>query len=482
MPGLNTGAYNTRMQAVIYCRVSSDQTGQARSVESQEHECRAVCERMGWTVTEVLVDNDRSASKYATKDRPEYKRLEKVLKKGMVLVTWENSRLSRDMGTLVALRDLCLARGVQLSYEGQLVELEGMKFLIDGMLSEQEAKKISERVLRGKRAAALTGRPSSRPPWGYRREIDPVTGKTVNWVIDEDDGPIVKEVIERVLDGQSLWSIVRDLEARGIKPRQVQKNAAKKWMPQPLRVTICSPTYAGLRKHQGEIIGKGTWEPMISVEQHERLVALLSDPARRTNHRGPEPRHLLTGIALCGVCGATMRYGGSPNTYRTGARYLCNAKNCVGRKVEPVDLLVTETILARLERKDAIKLLAPKRSNSELKAALVEADTLRQRLASFVDQAADGKISAASLATIEAKLLPQIEAAEAKAQTHVESPLVAKLASPDARAIWENFSVADRRTVVKSLITVTINKTIARGGNVAFIPEDIDITWNGASA
>lgn len=431
-------------------------------------------------VADVLIDNDRSASKYATKDRPEYKRLGRVLQKGDVLVAWEASRLSRDMGTYVALRDLCLSRGVSLSYGGQLVDLEDMKFLIDGMLSEQESQKLSKRVLRGKRAAAMAGRPSSRPPWGYRRELDPVTGKTVNWVIDEKDGPIVKEVIERVLDGQSLWSIVRDLEARGIKPRRVQKNAAAKWRPQPLRVTISSPTYAGLRKHQGVVIGQGTWEPMITVEQHERLVALLSDPARRTNHRGPEPRHLLTGIALCGVCGETMRYGGSRNTYPSGARYICSGKSCVGRKVEPVDLLVTETILARLERPDALKLLTPKPDNSELKAVLAEANTLRQRLASAVEQFTEGNLSATSLAAIEGKLLPQIEAAEAKTHVQIESPLVAKLASPDARAIWDSFSVADRRTVVKSLVTVRINKTTARGGNVAFIPEDIDITWNGS--
>ena len=68
-------------------------------------------------------------------------------------------------------------------------------------------------------------------------------------------GPIVKDVIRRTLAGESLWSIVRDLEARGVPAPQVQENAAKSWRPQQLRVTISSPSYAGLRTHQGTVIG-----------------------------------------------------------------------------------------------------------------------------------------------------------------------------------------------------------------------------------
>jgi hypothetical protein len=37
-------------------------------------------------------------------------------------------------------------------------------------------------------------------------------------------------------------------------------------------------------------------------------------------------------------------------------------------------------------------------------------------------------------------------------------PCVAELAGPDARRKWELFSIKDRRTVVASLVDVTINK------------------------
>ena len=85
---------------------------------------------------------------------------------------------------------------------------------------------IRERVLRGKRTAAAAGRPAGRPPYGYRRQINPQTGKSEGRVVDEATGPIAKEVVARVLAGESLWSIVRDLQDRGVPAVGGQKNSA----------------------------------------------------------------------------------------------------------------------------------------------------------------------------------------------------------------------------------------------------------------
>src|SRR5262245_18581041 len=57
-------------RALIYTRVSQDRKKRGRSVAEQEAECRAVCEAEGWHVLDVLTDNDRSASRYATRGRP----------------------------------------------------------------------------------------------------------------------------------------------------------------------------------------------------------------------------------------------------------------------------------------------------------------------------------------------------------------------------------------------------------------------------
>ena len=50
------------MRAAIYTRVSKDRAN-GRSVQEQETECRAVCDREGWTIDHVIVDNDIGASR-----------------------------------------------------------------------------------------------------------------------------------------------------------------------------------------------------------------------------------------------------------------------------------------------------------------------------------------------------------------------------------------------------------------------------------
>ncbi len=467
------------MRAIIYTRVSSDQTGEARSVESQERECRAVCEREGWTVAEVLCDNDRGASRWSGKDRPQYRRLAKVLKAGDVLVTWEASRAQRDLSAYVDLRDLCAERGVLWSYSGRVHNLaEGddrFSTGLDALLAEREADQIRTRVLRGKRAAAFDGRPAGKPPFGYRRVINPETGRTDGWAIDEQAGPVVLDAVRRVLAGESLWSICRDLDARGTPGPQSQRNAASRWRAQHLRQMLASPSYAGLRQHQGQVVGNGRWEALITEEDHQKLLALFApDPARRlTTHRGSEPRHLLSGIARCGECGEAMRWI-APKSEKKLPGYLCSDRSCVRRRGDLVDLLVADAIVARMSRPDAVALTS-RHNGDRVAEALKTAQALQQRLDGFIDQASDGKLTPSALARIEAKLLPQIESAQATARANVVDPLVASLAGPQARAKWEAFTVKDRRTVVASLLDVTVNRSTA--AHRGFNPRDVALVW-----
>ena len=226
------------------------------------------------------------------------------------------------------------------------------------------------------------------------------------------------------------------------------------------------------------MIGEGDWEAMITVEEHERLVTILTDPARRTTtHRGSEPRHLLSGIASCGVCGEVMRWFG-PRSLKTPT-YQCSGRSCVRRRADLTDALVTETVIQRLSRPDASALFA-QAGDEAMAGAVTAAIELRDRLNSFVEAAAAGRVSAASLARIEAQLLPQIAAEEARARAAVTSPLVAAMAGPGAHTTWERFTIADRRTVLRSLLTVRINPSTR--GTRRFNPNDIAVTWKTPDA
>src|SRR4051794_9451389 len=109
------------LRAAIYCRVSKDQR-EGRSVEEQETECRRWIESAGWKLTSVYSDNDRSASRYARKARPDWQRLTDDLEAGRidVVVAWEVSRTTRDRLVWAALVETCIDHDVKLCIDGRL--------------------------------------------------------------------------------------------------------------------------------------------------------------------------------------------------------------------------------------------------------------------------------------------------------------------------------------------------------------------------
>ncbi|WP_032389258.1 recombinase family protein [Rhodococcoides fascians] len=461
------------MRAILYTRVSSDPSGRGRSVHEQEVECRAVCEREGWDVAEVLTDNDIGASRWSGKKRPAYRELDRVLQSGDVLVTWEASRAQRDLKAYVELRDLCAARGVQWSYSGRTYDLtrgdDRFTTGLDALLSEKEAELTRERVLRGVRANATAGKPHGKLPFGYRIVRDPDTGESLGRIPDEATAPVVREIVRRLLEGEALYAICKDFDHRDIPgPRPRRDGQPVKWNPITMRKIAESPTYAALRVHKGVVTGPATWEPLISRADHDAILALLADPNRRMSP-GPKPAWLLTGIGYCGACGAHIRRIKN----RGHHSYTCNAQFCVSRKTNDVDRLVSEALIRRLEKPDLIDIINA--ATDDGSDALVEARALRARLDSFTDKAADGELSASALARVEAKLLPQIDAAERRARSLTMPPIVAAFAGPDAREKWNVADFEHKRALVRALVKVEI-MPVGKGRR-SFDPDAVRLTF-----
>ena len=69
-------------RAAVYLRISQDPTGEQAGVTRQREDCLALVEAQGWELLEVFQDNDISAS--SGKARPEYQRMLKAIRDGMV--------------------------------------------------------------------------------------------------------------------------------------------------------------------------------------------------------------------------------------------------------------------------------------------------------------------------------------------------------------------------------------------------------------
>lgn len=460
------------MRAAIYSRVSSDPRGRGRSVQEQEAECHAIAERQGWSVVGVFTDNDRSASRYATKARREYERLLDFVREGRcdVLVTWEASRFQRDLEAYVALRELCRLRGVLWSYSGRTYDLQRtddrLSTGLDALLAERESDMTRDRVLRAVRANAGTGRPHGKLLYGYEREYDPSSGQLLAQVVREDQAEVVREIARRFLSGEAFRAIADDLNRR-----EVPAPRGGSWHPTNVRRVVLNPAFAGKRVHQGKVIGPAAWPAILDEATHHRVVAKATDPARRT-HRESAVRHLLSGIATCGVCGGRVRV----QKNRGFLAYLCIDKFCVSRRENDVDELVTRVVLARLSEPDALDLLDPAvDEDDDVRAALSDAQEKRARLDTFYDAAAGGEISAAALSRIETRLLDEIKMAEGRARRGSRTTAVQELMDAGPSQAWKSTSLTVRREVIKELVEVRILP--ARRGARTFDPNTINISW-----
>lgn len=458
------------MRALIYCRVSSDPLGHGRSVSEQETECRHVCEREGWTVQRVFTDNDRSASRYATKDRPAYKQLVRAVEaaEGDVLVTWEASRFQRDLEDYVRLRELCRKHGVFWSYSGRTYDLSRMDDRLstglDALLAERESDITRERILRSVRAGAAAGRPHGRLLYGYQREYDPSSGALIAQTIREDQAAVIREACKRFLAGETTNTIADDFNRRGLPaPR------GGTWYLSQIRRLLTNPSYIGKRTHNGKVVGDAQWPAILSEADFYQCAARFSDPRRKTVKDG-SVKHLLTGLMVCGVCEGRIVVL-KPRGYLT---YMCRERWCTARKVWAVDDLITELVLRRLEMPDALEVFALESDAEDQLAVLAEK---RARLTSFYDAAGAGEITATALGRIEQKLLGEIEALERRLQ-RTSAPTVIYDLVKQPRKVWKKLLITQKREVIRTLMDIRLLKT--RRGERVLNPETIVVQWRTA--
>ncbi|AEV52018.1 resolvase [Rhodococcus phage REQ1] len=436
-------------RAVIYTRVSKDRAG-GRSVAEQEAECRIVCQREGWSVADVLSDNDVGASRWSKGDRPNYDRLSRILQPGDVLVTWEASRAQRDLAAYNDLRQLCTERDVLWCYSGRVFDLtrsdDRFMTLLDIGLAEKEVDQTRERIMRTLRANLQAGKPHGIRPYGYRSIRDPDTGKPIGREPDPVEGPIVRGIVDRFLSGVPLRRIAIDLNASGVKPQR-----AEEWTASLLGKMLQKPAYAGLLTHHGEIVGPGTWPAIITEDEHYRIMAILKDPARRTQ-RGTSPKSLVTNIAVCGKCGSTVRR----KTKAGRTVYVCRDIGCVTMTASDVDEYVEEWMFKLLSDPRVHRRVSQQGDSKASADALAKIDGIRARMDEYAVEAAKGDISPRAFALMEKQWLTEIAELEQVANQALIHPRLADLTGPYVEAVWADMDLDLQRDIVRSTLEVTL--------------------------
>jgi DNA invertase Pin-like site-specific DNA recombinase len=441
-------------RAVLYARVSDSKGGKKCSVPQQLEVGRDVIATNGWTPGPEITD-DTSASRFAAKDRPGYKRLLTVLQPGDVLVIWEQSRTSRRLKEWVELRDLCVERGVLLCSGGELLDLTDtnarLSTGIKAVVNEHESDQLSDRIKRDIRKRALSGNPHAKLGFGYQKVYEP--DGTWTWQEDPIAADAIRWAVDHILAGGRLRAVQREWTARGV-PR-AQKEGS--WTITTIRQVLIRPKIAGLRTLYGEVVSKGTWPAIITEDQHQQLVARI-EGNKLAEPRGKHPEHLLTNIMVCGVCGEPVCW---QNRGR-GGRYVCRTNGCLTRRADDSDKYVTDRVREIIAGWKADTVLfdidedVPP-PDAGLVLIETELNALKKRLEEYRTYAKQGKLSVASLVDAEAELLPQIADLETQRKAALISPLLDVLAR-DALLIWGDMELVDKRALLRLSVKITMQR------------------------
>jgi site-specific DNA recombinase len=460
----------TTRPAAIYVRISQDRGGAGLGVERQEQECRALAQRLGWTVAEVYCDNDLSA--YSGRRRPAYERMlaDIEARKITAVIAWHPDRLHRRSAELERYISICEKHRV----ENQTVTA-GMWDLSTpsgrmtarqlGAVAAYESEHKSERLKSARIQQAKQGRHHGGIRcYGYAKD-----GTT----IVPDEAAEIAAACEAIAGGASLRALVRDMNARGVRTA-----TGKTWTSTQLRQTLISPRIAGYSTHKGVIVGDAAWPKIVDDATWRAVEAILTNGARRTNHGVTgAAKWLGSGLYVC-VCGqramrASVTGGSKRYTYRCANPHRSIAH--VTRDAVALDEYVQKVIVDRLARPGTVAELLRRDDTTDVTALRVEQVSLGERKDKAAAMFADGAIDEVQLATITTRLDERgREIAEVLAKAGWRSPLE-PLAGGDVGAAWKQLSLARKRAILDVVADVTVlpTKPTTRG----FDPDGVRIDW-----
>lgn len=448
------------VRAILYTRISQDRTGEGAGVARQETDCRTLAQVRGWEVTETAQDNDVSAAGKRT--RPGFERVLASVESGsvQVVVAWALDRLTRNRRDTLRLIEACQQRGATIALvRGSDLDMSTPAGRLTADLlaavarSEIEVK--ADRQARAAIQAAEAGRWSGgRRAFGFESD-----GTTVR----ENEARLVRDAYSALLDGVSLRAIAARWNAAG----HLTPQATTPWTGAVVSRCLRKPRYAGLRSHRGEIVGEALWPALVDRETWSAAQAVMSNPDRRAVHGD---QRLLTGVALCGVCGGPVNSGGGP----TGRGvYRCANQGHVVRRRDPVDEYVSEVVVARLSRADAASLFSADRP--DLHALLAEADQVRARLDGLAEAYADGTITSSQLRKGSERLRASLAEVEAKMTPGPSKAALTLAGAVDVGEAWAALDSDAQREIVRALMTVHLDPP-GRGVR-ALDPETVRIVW-----
>lgn len=329
------------VRAIIWCAVSTKpqaQDDERYSLKSQEDDARALCERSGWQVVDVLSvpghsRNYRSLDKCASDARAAgIDAFDKLIRHLAdcdfdVLICRDANRFARKASLLhyivESIIEDCGARIYSFS-DGMVDATNADIFaMVKGYTTAKEMKWLRESSMRGKAKNLENGLPvGSKVLLSHQRVRDPRSGKTIGLIVNESLRTLFDDLAALLLEGVG-WNTIGDaLHARG---GHVDKTG-RPYSSATLYALVMSPMFWGhtfrnttRRQMRGRWIfdddcpppeGVTVWRHTIpAVYAGEQAEDVKAELRRRMDMRGrtrPHDTYRFAGLFVCGECAGAL--------------------------------------------------------------------------------------------------------------------------------------------------------------------------------
>jgi hypothetical protein len=333
-----------------------------------------------------------------------------------------------------------------------------------------QSDEISEAARNGKLEKAMRGEVDRRRSFGFYAD-----GVTVR----AEEADIIRDHARRLLAGESQDSLIRELNETG-----VPSVRGARWAYGTYKGIMCRPRNAGLIRHNGSVVEgvRLPGEPILGDDTYARIVALYA--ARRPG-RQPSGRYVLTGLALCGICGNEL--GGRPVGRNGRRQYWCKPSAHISVDSARLDVWAADWaigVLSDAATADAIEREARELSErrAELEREIASRKELKLLLADRLGRCEmeldEYDAAAKPIAAQIAKIRAEVAALGADADVETDSRYYVHTPRDHERLTllekWDAGDAVERRAIVKAALRGK-RIVVGQGRSARFDPSRVTV-------